>query len=164
MSTVKGIVKDWLIAHGYDGLYSENGQCGCDLDDLMVCDAAGIDLCKPGYKVDDPSGEFEYRIVPEKPTRPFKFEPSSDMAIPPGEYLKEVMEARNLTVDDMQRAGIYPNQLQKVLAGDAEITERLALYLQNATGVPGNIWLGLDREYQRAVSDGQKGGSAAGGA
>ena len=154
--TVKDIVKDWLIAHGYDGLYSENGQCGCDLDDLMVCEAAGIDLCKPGYKVDDPSGEFEYRIVPEKPSGPFRFEPSSDMAIPSGEYLKEVMDARNLTADDMQRAGIYPNRLEAILAGDVGITQETALHLKEATGVPGNIWLGLDREYQRAVNDEQK--------
>ena len=156
MSTVKTIVKDWLIAHGYDGFYSEIGECGCDLDDLMVCEAAGIDLCKPGYKVDDPSGEFEYRIVPEKPAGPFKFEPSSDMAIPPGEYLKEVMEARNLTADDMQRAGIFPNHLEAILAGDVGITQETALHLKEATGVPGHIWLGLDREYQRAVNDEQK--------
>jgi len=59
---VKEIVRQYLIEHGYDGLYSD---CGCSLEDLMCCEMPGTD-CKPGYKVDDPTGEFEYRIVPEK--------------------------------------------------------------------------------------------------
>ncbi len=64
--TVKDIVKQYLIENGYDGLYSEIGECGCDLKDIMVCQAEGIDLCKAGYKINDPSGEFEYFIRPEK--------------------------------------------------------------------------------------------------
>jgi len=63
--TVKEIVRQYLIEHGYDGLYSEPGQCMCDLDSLMFCDMAGIGGYKPEDKVDDPTGEFEYRIVPE---------------------------------------------------------------------------------------------------
>jgi len=45
--TVKEIVKAYLKEHGYDGLYGE--YCGCEVDDLMVCDEACED-CVPGYK------------------------------------------------------------------------------------------------------------------
>lgn len=62
---VKEIVRRYLIKYGYDGLYSDAGQCGCGLADLMCCEMPGTD-CEPGYKVGDPTGEFVYRIVPEK--------------------------------------------------------------------------------------------------
>lgn len=67
---IKEIVKQYLIEHGYDGLYSENGECGCSIEpgSFMPCEAAGIELCKPGYKVEDPSDEFEFLIVAEKDT------------------------------------------------------------------------------------------------
>ena len=64
-ATVKEIVREYLVAHGFDGLYSEVGQCGCSLDDLMMCEEPGID-CRPGYKTTDPSDEFLYLIGPQK--------------------------------------------------------------------------------------------------
>ena len=48
MKTVKEIVKDFLIAHGYDGLW--NDDCGCFLVDLMPCNFDGIHMCKAGHK------------------------------------------------------------------------------------------------------------------
>ena len=89
---------------------------------------------------------------------PSKWEPTSDMAIPPGEYLKEVMEAQHLSIGDMQRAGIYPHHLEAILAGDVAITEQVAEQLERATRVARNIWLGLELEYQRAKrgDDGKK--------
>ena len=66
--TVREIVKDWLIHHGYDGLYNDNGECGCIIDDLIPCQSEGIEECKAGYKVIiteenknrlDKNGEFD---------------------------------------------------------------------------------------------------------
>ena len=51
MSDVKTIVGDWLKANGYEGLFNENAECGCDMDDLMACDMSGIDACVPAYKL-----------------------------------------------------------------------------------------------------------------
>lgn len=42
------IVREWLKANGYDGLFRSESQCACLLDDLMSCDEPGID-CQPGY-------------------------------------------------------------------------------------------------------------------
>jgi hypothetical protein len=47
--TVKDIIVEWLKAHGYDGLYSEGGECACEMADLCPCDDAGFS-CEPGYK------------------------------------------------------------------------------------------------------------------
>jgi hypothetical protein len=48
---VKDIVREWLIAHGYTGLYcSWEQDCGCSLDDLAPCDES-FGACLPGYWV-----------------------------------------------------------------------------------------------------------------
>lgn len=44
----KEIVRGWLLANGYDGLYL-GGECGCAIDDLGPCD--GNFDCEPGYVV-----------------------------------------------------------------------------------------------------------------
>jgi len=73
--TVKEIVKNWLKEHGYDGLYSDEYQCCCDLDDLMDCDFFHWD-CRVGYKASCNDGEccemcenWHYHIQPDKPEK-----------------------------------------------------------------------------------------------
>ena len=34
---VRQIVEEYLKANDYDGLFNENGECGCDLEDFMTC-------------------------------------------------------------------------------------------------------------------------------
>ena len=54
--TVKEIVKSYLEANGYDGLYDWAGDCGCELADLMPC-CACEPRCQPGYKR-EPRGDL----------------------------------------------------------------------------------------------------------
>jgi len=61
---VRGIVWGYLKAHGYDGLYSEDIECGCDLADLMPCEGCW-EHCRPGYTVQIEGCLVEIR--PEKP-------------------------------------------------------------------------------------------------
>ncbi len=61
---VREIVAQYLKEHGFDGLYNENGGCGCIIADLGPCPEQSFD-CKPGYRVDtpdDPEG-CDYHIV-----------------------------------------------------------------------------------------------------
>ena len=46
---VRDILKEWLIAHGYQGLRSDD-DCACGIDDLMCCDSCP-DNCESCYKV-----------------------------------------------------------------------------------------------------------------
>jgi len=69
---VRGIIWNYLKAHGYDGLYSTDIDCGCELADLMPCDEYGIGNCSPGYKAscydeDCEIDDCDWHIAPEKP-------------------------------------------------------------------------------------------------
>ena len=46
--TVKEIVKNYLIANGFDGLYGD--ECGCETSDLVPC-GGPCDECMAGYKL-----------------------------------------------------------------------------------------------------------------
>ena len=46
---VLDIVKNWLTDNNYDGLYSEGGECACELLDLQPCGENFSD-CHPGIK------------------------------------------------------------------------------------------------------------------
>ena len=48
--TLRDILTEWLKAHHYDGLYDDEGECGCELSDIMPCDEPGM-RCSPGVKV-----------------------------------------------------------------------------------------------------------------
>lgn len=74
--SVRTIVRQHLLAAGYDGLYSTEDWCACELDDLMPCDydCTTVGNCEPGYKVPCPGGDecewggdCEWHIAKEKP-------------------------------------------------------------------------------------------------
>jgi len=68
--TVKEILIEWLLKWGYSGLWNDE-ECGCPIDDLILCSGEGIEDCRPGYKVKcDPETSdsgFGWKIVSEKP-------------------------------------------------------------------------------------------------
>jgi len=68
MPDVREIVKEWLEQHGYDGLCSDNWECGCTLDDLMPCCEACTE-CLAGYKRPG-DAECDFYINPEKQEAP----------------------------------------------------------------------------------------------
>lgn len=50
--TVRSFVADWLKEHGYEGLVNYDGECGCQINDLMPCEnsIAGLGDCRPAYR------------------------------------------------------------------------------------------------------------------
>jgi len=56
--TVKEIVRDYLVAGGFDGLYSGGGDCECEVADLFPCGAEGVGGCHAGYR--QPCNYCEY--------------------------------------------------------------------------------------------------------
>ena len=47
--TVKEIVAEYLTANGFDGLFNDPANCGCQISDLMPCGQAYCS-CEAGYK------------------------------------------------------------------------------------------------------------------
>jgi len=73
----------------------------------------------------------------------------SDLAIPPGEYLEEVIGGLGIAKDELARCMEWlSSKLRRILKGVDAIDEETALKLEKVLGVPAHIWLGLDREYQ----------------
>lgn len=52
----KEIIKHYLANHDFDGLYNEQFECGCEIEDLDPCDD-GIGNCEPAYKAPCHCGE-----------------------------------------------------------------------------------------------------------
>lgn len=48
-TTVRAIVREWLEAHGYDGLCRDG--CGCDLDDLFAACKSTPATCVPWHRI-----------------------------------------------------------------------------------------------------------------
>ena len=48
--TVNEIVKKYLNDNGYIGLYNEEDECTCDVDDLEHCDGMLSYICKARHK------------------------------------------------------------------------------------------------------------------
>ena len=56
MPTVIEILKQHLVDNGFDGLVTDDYECGCGIDDLRPCDA-DFAKCLAAYK-DTTSGRF----------------------------------------------------------------------------------------------------------
>jgi len=77
----------------------------------------------------------------------------SDLAIPPGEYLEEVIAELDMSKDDLaRRMRRPPAKLSAVFKGDKAITPDTALQLEKVVGVPAHIWLGLEAEYRLTLA------------
>lgn len=43
------IIKDYLEKNNFGGLWNSDGECGCELSELIPCDNMDAE-CMPGYK------------------------------------------------------------------------------------------------------------------
>lgn len=73
----------------------------------------------------------------------------SDLAVPPGEYLEEVLEEKNLTQAELARRTARPVQaINEIIKGIKVITPETALQLEQVLDVPAHIWTKLEWEYR----------------
>jgi HTH-type transcriptional regulator / antitoxin HigA len=73
-----------------------------------------------------------------------------DTAIPPGEFLREEIEARGLSQKELaQRMGRPLNAINEIVNGKKSITAETALELEEAMPeIPARFWLNLETDYQ----------------
>ena len=77
----------------------------------------------------------------------------SDLAIPPGEYLAEVINELGMSqVDVARRMGRPVQAINEIIKGHKAITPDTALQLEQVTGVPAYLWTGLEEEYRLVLA------------
>lgn len=73
----------------------------------------------------------------------------SDLPIPPGEYLAEVINEMGMSKDELAKRMNRPApKLSAIFKGEKAITPDTALQLEKVVGVPAHIWTGLEAEYR----------------
>lgn len=73
----------------------------------------------------------------------------SDVAIPPGEFLQEVLDEKSMTQKDLSMRMARPAQkINEILKGSKAITPETAIQLEQVLGVRAHIWTGLEAEYR----------------
>ena len=73
----------------------------------------------------------------------------SDLAIPPGEFLAEVLDDLGMSQADLARRMGRPSQaINEIVKGTKALIPETALQLEQVVGVPAYVWLGLEAEYR----------------
>lgn len=73
----------------------------------------------------------------------------SDIAIPPGEFLSEILEEYGMSQQDLARRMARPPQaINEIVKGHKAITPETAIQLEQVVGVPSHVWTGLESEYR----------------
>jgi HTH-type transcriptional regulator/antitoxin HigA len=77
----------------------------------------------------------------------------SSLAIPPGEYLEEVIAEQGMTKEELaRRMGRPATKLSPIFKGEKAITPDTALQLERVVGVPAHVWTGLESEYRLTLA------------
>ena len=76
--------------------------------------------------------------------------PDPDVAIHPGEYLAEEIEARGLSQKELaRRMGRPVNPINEIINGKKAITAETALQLETVMPeIPARFWLNLETDHQ----------------
>ncbi len=77
----------------------------------------------------------------------------SDLAIPPGEYLEEVLDEMGINQAELARRMGRPAQaVNEIIKGDKAITPETSIQLEKVLGVPAYVWSGLESEYRLVIA------------
>jgi HTH-type transcriptional regulator / antitoxin HigA len=79
--------------------------------------------------------------------------PMSDLAVPPGEYLDEVMHELGMNQAELAQRMNRPVQaINEIVSGAKAIVPETALQLERVTGVPAHVWTGLEADYRLTLA------------
>lgn len=64
--SIEEIIRKYLTDNNFDGLFNEDEDCGCEVDDLFPCvDCCHLRYCEPGYKHKGGT-DYDWVISPTK--------------------------------------------------------------------------------------------------
>jgi len=82
---------------------------------------------------------------------------TSDLAIPPGEYLEEVLDDLELSQAELaRRMGRPPQAINEIIKGEKAITSDTAIQLEQVVGVPAEFWNNLESEFRLILAKQQE--------
>lgn len=77
----------------------------------------------------------------------------SDIAIPPGETLLEMLEVNNMTQAELAaRIDFSKKHINKIIKGEAPITAETAVKLENIFSLPASFWTNLEANYREDLA------------
>ena len=77
----------------------------------------------------------------------------SDLPIPPGEFLQEVLEDLGMSTDELARRLRHPaTDLSQIISGITAIRADTALQLELVLGAPAHIWMSLETQYRLGLA------------
>ena len=82
---------------------------------------------------------------------------SREMIIHPGETLKEFLEDRNMTQQELAlRTDASPKHISTVLSGEKSISISFAKKLEYALNIEAEFWVNLQNAYDKEILEYQK--------
>lgn len=88
--------------------------------------------------------------------------PLSDLAIHPGEFIADELEARGLSQRELARRAGRPYQsLNQIIRGRKSVTADTALDLELALGISAQTWLNLQMAYDLTVARNERAAKSA---
>ena len=79
---------------------------------------------------------------------------SLDLIVHPGETIKEVIEDRNMTQEELAiRTGYSAKHVSEVISGKKSISSRFANSLEYALNIPTEFWINLQGIYDKEVCE-----------
>lgn len=92
-------------------------------------------------------------ITPYRPGQPLSPAAPLDVAVAPGETLREVLEELHMSQLELaSRIGASPKHVNQVVKGIVPISADVAQRLEAATGVPARIWSRLESDYRTVLA------------
>ncbi|HSV11532.1 MAG TPA: HigA family addiction module antitoxin [Hanamia sp.] len=72
-----------------------------------------------------------------------------NIALLPGEVLRDELEARDLTQSAFaMKIGVYPSHFSDILKGKRRLSALVALKLEEELGISAEFWVGLQADYE----------------
>ncbi len=77
----------------------------------------------------------------------------SDLPIPPGDVLKEELEARGMTQKELAaRLGRPPQAINEIINAKKAITPETAIGLEKVLGIDAQFWTNLEADYRMVLA------------
>ncbi|MDO5537417.1 MAG: helix-turn-helix domain-containing protein [Desulfovibrionaceae bacterium] len=78
---------------------------------------------------------------------------TTEIAPPPGEKIKQVLDEKDLTQKEFaQRMALSEKHVSKLVNGEVQLTPGMAVKLESVLGIPASYWCGLESSFRESIA------------